>query len=224
MANYVAYYRVSTERQGKSGLGLDAQRATVQSFAGEGTILGEYVEVESGANNARQELASAIGHARLSGATLIIARLDRLSRNVAFIAALMDSGIDFVCCDNPHANRFTIHVLAAMAEYERGLISERTKAALAAAKKRGKKLGGYRHDLGQYGSKGGKASAMIRAVRAGQYATYLTGAIVKMGLSLGSPPDELADRLAASGFTSPTGRRLTGRQVTRALQRARAMA
>lgn len=220
MTSYVAYYRVSTERQGKSGLGLQAQQASVKSLVGSSPLLGEYVEIESGANNRRKELHEAVTHARLAGATLIIARLDRLSRNVAFIAQLMDSGVDFICCDNPHANRFTIHVLAAMAEYERGLISARTKAALAAAKARGKKLGGRRHPIEKYGAKGGKVSAINRARKAEEYAQGLKQAITRLKLDSSAPAKELAARLGAQGFVAPSGSPLTQRQVSRALSLA----
>jgi DNA invertase Pin-like site-specific DNA recombinase len=144
---YVAYLRVSTARQGQDGLGMDAQRAAVDAFARQhgGTILGQHVEVESGRKSGRPELAKALEAARKGKATLLIAKLDRLSRNVAFIANLMDAGVDFVACDQPFANRLTLHILAAVAEDEARRISERTKAALQVAKvrlaKEGKRLG-----------------------------------------------------------------------------------
>jgi DNA invertase Pin-like site-specific DNA recombinase len=140
---FVAYYRVSTDRQGKSGLGLDAQRKAVLDYLNGGSweLVAEHTEIESGKNNERPALAKAIEACRRHRATLVIARLDRLSRNAAFIAALMDSGVAFVAVDNPHANKLTVHILAAVAEHEREIISERTKAALAAAKARGKRLG-----------------------------------------------------------------------------------
>lgn len=143
MSNVIAYYRVSTRRQGKSGLGLDGQRAAVVEHARQHTtkVLAEYTEVESGRRNDRPELAKALAHAKRCRATLVVAKLDRLARNVAFTSALLESGVDFVCCDNPHANRLTIHILAAVAEDEARRISERTCAALAAAKCRGRQLG-----------------------------------------------------------------------------------
>ena len=145
-ARFIAYYRVSTEKQGRSGLGLDAQREAVHAFlsGGSGTLLGEHTEVESGRRDDRPELAKALQACRLTGATLLIAKLDRMTRRVSFLANLMDSGVEFVACDNPHATRFTIHILAAVAEHEAAMISARTKAALAAAKARGVKFGGYR--------------------------------------------------------------------------------
>lgn len=139
----ICYLRVSTARQGQSGLGLEAQRAALQAYAGAAgmAFVAEYVEVESGKRDDRPQLAAALAACRLHRAQLVIAKLDRLSRNLKFIATLLDSGADVVCCDMPSANRFTLHIMAAMAEHERELISQRTKAALAAAKARGTKLG-----------------------------------------------------------------------------------
>src|SRR5215207_6050100 len=140
---FTAYLRVSTARQGQSGLGLEAQRQSVAEHVnGHGVLLAEYVEIESGRRSDRPQLSAALAHARATGATLIVAKLDRLARNVAFIAALMDAGVEFVACDMPMANRLTVHVLAAVAEHEAAMISARTKAALTAAKARGVKLGG----------------------------------------------------------------------------------
>jgi len=146
MKKLVCYYRVSTRKQERSGLGLEGQKAAVEVYAecAFGTIIGEYTEVETGKRADRPELAKALAQAKRAGATLVVAKLDRLARNVAFTSALMDSGVDFVCCDNPHATRLTIHILAAVAEDEARRISERTKAALAAAKRRGVKLGAAR--------------------------------------------------------------------------------
>jgi DNA invertase Pin-like site-specific DNA recombinase len=145
MTGFIAYYRVSTDRQGASGLGLDAQRAAVASHIAAAVLLTEYTEIESGKKHTnRPQLLAALQECRRKKATLVIAKLDRLGRNVAFISALMESGADFVCCDNPHANRLMLHMLAAFAEHEREQISQRTKAALAAAKARGVKLGNPR--------------------------------------------------------------------------------
>lgn len=138
---FVTYRRVSTQRQGQSGLGLDAQDAAIQQFAKGCTILAEATEIETGKRADRPELQKAIELCKRTGATLLVAKLDRLARNVEFTATLMNSGIDFVACDNPNATRLTIHILAAVAEDEARRISDRTKAALAQAKKRGKKLG-----------------------------------------------------------------------------------
>jgi hypothetical protein len=134
----INYYRVSTAKQGRSGLGEAAQRAAVEAFcASRGwEKLEEYKEQESGKRNDRPELTKALHHAKVSGATLVIAKLDRLSRNVAFLAQLQEAGVDFVAADMPDANELTIHIMAAMAQAERKAISKRTKEALAAAKVR----------------------------------------------------------------------------------------
>ncbi|OFS93307.1 hypothetical protein HMPREF3113_11300 [Stenotrophomonas sp. HMSC10F06] len=146
MADFIAYYRVSTQVQRRSGLGLAAQSTSVADYvrAVSGDLVGEYEDVESGGRSDRTGLVRALQACRQQRATLVIAKLDRLSRNLSFIAQLMESGVEFVAADMPSANKFTIHVIAAMAEYERDLISHRTKAALQAAKARGTKLGNPR--------------------------------------------------------------------------------
>lgn len=139
----INYYRVSTAKQGRSGLGLDAQREAITSFCAKRGCepLGEYTEIESGKRDDRPQLAKALHHAKVTGATLVIAKLDRLSRNLAFLAALQDSGARFIAADLPDANELTIHIMAVMAQAERKAISKRTKEALTAAKARGRKLG-----------------------------------------------------------------------------------
>jgi DNA invertase Pin-like site-specific DNA recombinase len=139
---YVAYYRVSTQPQGESGLGLEAQQAAVNAFC---EPIESFTEIESGKLANRPQLALAIATCKRHGATLLIAKLDRLARNVHFVSGLMESGIEFVACDNPHATRLTIHILAAVAEDEARRISERTKAALLAYKARGGQLGNPRN-------------------------------------------------------------------------------
>jgi DNA invertase Pin-like site-specific DNA recombinase len=147
---FISYLRVSTTRQSDSGLGLEAQREAVEAFSKSrgSPVLAEYLEVESGACNDRPRLAAALAHAKRAGATLVIAKLDRLARSVATISSLMEAGVDFVACDMPEANRFVLHIMAAVAEYEREAISARTKAALAAAKARGVVLGAHGRVLG----------------------------------------------------------------------------
>jgi len=140
---FVAYYRVSTDRQGRSGLGLEAQKKAVADYLNGGgwKLAGEFTEVETGKRSDRPELQNALALCRRRKAKLVIAKLDRLSRNVAFIATLMDSRVEFIAVDNPHATKLTIHILAAVAEHEREMIAARTKAALQAAKARGVRLG-----------------------------------------------------------------------------------
>ncbi|MBC7407002.1 MAG: recombinase family protein [Arcicella sp.] len=143
MNKAIAYYRVSTDRQGKSGLGLEAQNKTVQQFATfkQWELIGEFTEIESGKKNNRPQLQEALKQCLKQKAVLVIAKLDRLGRNVAFISSLMESKVEFVAVDNPHANRLMLHLLAAFAEHEREQISTRTKEALKVAKNRGIILG-----------------------------------------------------------------------------------
>lgn len=143
---FVAYFRVSTQKQGVNGLGMDAQKETVRQFLSNGgELLGEFVEVETGkGSNAlakRPQLAAALALCKKTGAKLLIAKLDRLARNVHFVSGLMESKVKFVACDMPEANDLTIHVMAAFAEHEAKRISQRTKEGLAAAKARGVVLG-----------------------------------------------------------------------------------
>lgn len=149
--NFVAYYRVSTAQQGKSGLGLEAQQAAVRSYlnGGDWNLVGEFTEVESGKRKNRPQLEAALMMCRKQKATLVIAKLDRLARNLHFISGLMESKINFVAVDMPTANRLTVHILAAVAEEEARAISARTKAALASAKARGVRLGSYGATLGK---------------------------------------------------------------------------
>lgn len=141
--NVVAYYRVSTQRQGVSGLGLEAQRQTVHSFceSKKAVIIAEFTEIESGKKNNRPQLLEAIKLCKEKDATLVIAKLDRLARNYSFVMQLQDSGLDFVACDLPEANKFTIQIMAAFAQHERELISNRVTKSLAIAKQKGVVLG-----------------------------------------------------------------------------------
>jgi DNA invertase Pin-like site-specific DNA recombinase len=159
---FIAYYRVSTDRQGRSGLGLDAQKKAVDDYLNGGPwqLVGEFTEIESGKRSDRPELEKALEACRRQKAKLVIAKLDRLSRNLAFIATLMESSVEFVAVDNPHASKLTVHILAAVAQHEREMISERTKAALQAAKARGKRLGNPKlSKAAARGTAAGKAAA-----------------------------------------------------------------
>lgn len=160
MSKLVPYYRVSTKRQGISGLGLEAQQFAVAEFTRQGQhqVVASYQEVETGKRADRPELAKAILHAKRTKAVLVIAKLDRLARNVHFLSGLMEAGVDFVCCDMPSANRLTLHILAAVAEDEARRISERTKAALAAYKARGGKLGTLANLTREAGRRGAKTN------------------------------------------------------------------
>ena len=157
---YVAYYRVSTHKQGADGLGIEAQQRAVAAYlAGRGELVEVFTEVESGKRKDRPELAKALASCRKRNAVLVVAKLDRLARNVAFISNLMEAGVDFTAVDFPEANRLTLHILAAVAEHEREATSLRTKAALAAAKARGTRLGNpaLGHDGGALARRAGAA-------------------------------------------------------------------
>ncbi|MDP2621713.1 MAG: recombinase family protein [Hyphomicrobiales bacterium] len=204
---FVAYYRVSTARQGRSGLGLEAQRKAVEDYLNGGgwQIVAEFTEVESGRKADRPELAKALAAARLHKATLVIAKLDRLSRDAHFLLGLHKAGVEFVACDLPSANRLTVTVLAAVAEHEREMISQRTKAALAAAKRRGVKLGGDRGQKpSQTAQEAGRAAIAKRvAARAADLKPTLDELA---GLTLQAAADELNRRripTARGGGWSP---------------------
>jgi DNA invertase Pin-like site-specific DNA recombinase len=185
---YVAYYRVSTARQGRSGLGLEAQQAAVASFLNGGSwvLLAEFTEVESGKRNDRPQLVAALDYCKRHKAVLCIAKLDRLSRNVAFISGLMEAGADFVAVDMPQANRLTLHVLAAVAEHEREMISARTKAALQAARARGTRLGWAieaRRTDQALASQRGCAAGRVRADRFAANVLPVVQAVQAVGVS-----------------------------------------
>ena len=221
----VAYFRVSTRKQGDSGLGLEGQEAAISAYAqsNKAKILASYTEVESGKLAERRELSKALAHARRSKATLVVAKLDRLARNVAFLSALMDSGVEFIACDNPFANRLTIHILAAVAEDEARRISERTKTALAAYKARGGRLGASLPQCQTLTL----ASRKIGAMRAGVSATRLAKEayrdidpilrdLQRKGLSLRG----MARKINEMGHTTRFGKNWNHVQIKRILKMA----
>ena len=220
MANgkFVAYYRVSTAKQGRSGLGLDAQRKSVSDYLNGGAwdLIGEYVEVESGKVDQRPKLEQALALCELTGATLVVAKLDRLSRNVAFLAALQDSGARFVAADMPEANELTIHIMAAVAQAERKAISRRTIEALAAAKARGVKLGGARGNPDDL-RKGPAASAKVRVRASQERAAKVLRQIEAIKASGAVSLREVAAGLNAAGITTPRGGPWGASQVKRIL-------
>jgi DNA invertase Pin-like site-specific DNA recombinase len=199
------YLRVSTDKQGEHGYGIAAQRQAVTAYlnGGRWELLGEFVEVESGKRNDRPELTKAIAACKKHKAKLVIAKLDRLARNVHLISGLMESKVDFVCCDMPDANRLTIHILAAVAEHEREMISERTKAGLAAARARGVKLGN------QALAEANKAAAAARDAS-------LETVLRDLG---GRPYREIAAELTSGGIVSPRGGAWNAMTVMRVMKR-----
>jgi DNA invertase Pin-like site-specific DNA recombinase len=213
---FVAYYRVSTIAQGRSGLGLEAQQAAVRAFLNGGAwaLLGEFTEVESGANNARPELAKALGACLLKGATLVIAKLDRLSRDAHFLLGLDKAGVDFVAADMPSANRMTVGIMAVVAEEERRMIATRTKAALAAAKARGVVLGGWKGGPMVDGTLGAAANRN----KADAFAAKLAPILADLqGLSL----RQMAVELTAQGIQTSRGGEWTAAAVRTVLGRLR---
>ena len=224
MAAVIGYLRVSTKGQGESGLGIEGQRTAIEGYAKQQgvTLVMAYTEVESGKLADRPELARALSHARRIKATLVVAKLDRLARNVAFLSALMDSKVPFVACDNPHANRLTLHILAAVAEAEARAISERTKAALAAYKARGGKLGAALpqcRNLTQAARKRGAQCAGLAVAKAASEAyadlAPMMGEMRGRGMTLYG----IAGELNAQGHTTRRGRPWNPVQVARVLER-----
>lgn len=215
---FVSYLRVSTARQGASGLGLEGQRQAVLQYlnGGQWTLLGEFVEIESGKKADRPQLAAALDRCRLTGATLLVAKMDRLTRNLHFLTGLQNAGVKFRGVDNPDANDLTVHILAAVAEAEGKAISERTKTALAASTK---VLGGYR---------GGpvvnsEAGTAAKRAKADAFANRVMPTITEMrgrGFSLG----RIAAELTELGIITPQGGAWTATGVRRALARVEQLA
>ena len=208
--SFVSYLRVSTDRQGISGLGIEAQRQAVQRYVASvgGTLLAEHVEVETGRSATRPILLQSIAQCRRDRAVLLIARLDRLARSVSFVSSLIDSGVEFVAADNPAANKPMVQMLAVFAEYERDQIAARTKAALAAAKARGVVLGAN-----------GKVLAAVRRAEADQFAEGLrkpvTHAFEQGALTL----KEVAERLNGAGIVTREGGRWSAQSAQRLVLR-----
>lgn len=211
MRRFIGYLRVSTQRQGESGLGLEAQRNAVQAYVSAvgGTVFAWFTEVESGKRSDRPQLAAALLQARATRSTLVIAKLDRLARNVAFVSALMDAGVDFVACDNPSANRLVVHILAAVAENEARAISERTTAALAAYRARGGKLGAEivacRNLTPEAARKGAVAGAAAQKKAAGEFLAVVLPALKQMK-DAGLSQAEMAAKMNERGYTTRSGR------------------
>ncbi len=224
MQRVVAYFRVSTDRQGKSGLGLEGQRAAVLQHVGAaGDLVAEYTEIETGKRDSlenRPELRRALAHARRSKATLVVAKLDRLTRSVAATSLLHQANVDFVCCDNPYANRLTIQILAAVAEDEARRISERTKSALAAYKFRGGILGAKRpqsRNLTLEARKRGTSASVMKRASLTASAYEDVAAQMHALRSSGRSLRQIAQVLNRDGHTTRRGRPWNPTQVSRVL-------
>jgi len=213
---FIAYYRVSTDKQGQSGLGLEAQRASVMNYLNGGSwkLVREFIEVESGKHSDRPQLAAAQAACKKLKAKLVIAKLDRLSRNVAFIANLLEAGTDFVAADNPHANKSMLQMMAVFAEMERDAISKRTKEALAAAKARGVKLGNPRL------AEAIEATNAARIKAADAFAANVRPIIKEIQASGISSLRGFAKALTARGIKTARGGQWTAVQVADILRRA----
>ncbi len=214
---FVAYYRVSTTKQGRSGLGLEGQQEAVRAYlnGGDWKLLDELTEIESGKNNDRPKLAKALETCRLTGAVLVIAKLDRLSRDAHFLLGLEKAGVEFVAVDMPNANRLTVRLMAVIAQEEREMIAARTKAALAAAKARGTQLGGWRGGPKIDCSLGREAQRR----QADSFAASLAPMINEMsgrGMSLRA----IANEMTVKGINTARGGAWTAAAVRSVLMRA----
>lgn len=212
---YVAYYRVSTKKQESSGLGLEAQRAAVASFV-RGRIVAEFTETESGKKNQREQLRLAIDRAKREGAVLVIAKLDRLSRNASFIFALRDSGVNFQCVDMPASNTLTIGIFATLAQHERELISSRTKAALEVKRSQGVKLGKPENLTDEARAKG--TAGQKRRAETNEN-NRRASSMVAMMRSAGKNYHQIADELNRAGFLTARGHTFQPTQVRRLAER-----
>ncbi len=211
MQQYVGYYRVSTDRQGKSGLGIDAQHRAVESYVnGKGELVATFTEIESGKRNDRPALQDALALCKKRKARLIIAKLDRLSRNSAFINNLLESGVDFIAADMPEATPFILRIMAAVAQQERDMISVRTKDALEEAKAQGTRLGNPRPE--QSLQQGRETAARNRATHHALVKDTIT-TLRAQSMTLRA----IADELNARGIPTVTGRRWEAQQVRNVL-------
>ena len=216
---FCAYMRVSTQKQGYSGLGLEAQREIIMNYLHDTTPIAEYVEVESGRHNDRPKLTEALALCRKEGCTLIVAKLDRLSRSVSFLSQLLESDVEIVFCDFPQANKMMLHIVSAIAQYEAELTSARTKQALAAKKARGFQLGNPEHLMDKH------ATAIEHSVQTNQTkaksnpnnrrAIAMLRSLVKEGRTL----QDMADTLNREGFVTSRGCRFSASTVHKLIKR-----
>lgn len=219
MGNYVAYLRQSTTKQEKSGLGIEAQRNIIHSFVKEGLIIAEFVETESGKKSDRPKLQEALALCRKTNSVLIVAKLDRLSRNVAFTSKLLESDVEITFCDFPQANRLILHIISSIAEYEANLISQRTRLSLKAKKERGVQLGKSENLMKKHNeaiahsnqTNRTKAQNNVNNMRA----VALLRSMVKEELTL----SQMTIRLNEQGFVTSKGCKFQIVQVQRLIQR-----
>ncbi|NDW09326.1 recombinase family protein [Dysgonomonas sp. 520] len=201
---YVIYYRVSTKKQGASGLGLEAQKTIVENYIKNSIVIAEFTEIETGKSANRPQLNKALECCKINNATLLVAKLDRLARNLNFITSLQASNIDFVCCDMPTANRLTIHIISAIAENEALLISQRTKQALAEKKKQGVKLGNPKNN-GLTLENISKGCATRKENALSNEANKKASTLITMMRKGGSKWSEIVKQLNQNGFRTRRG-------------------
>ena len=219
MGNYIAYLRQSTTKQERSGLGIEAQRDIINSFINEGVILAEYVETESGRKSDRPKLQEALALCRKTNSILIVAKLDRLSRNVAFTSKLLENDVEIIFCDFPQANRLILHIISSIAEYEANLISQRTRQSLKAKKERGVKLGKSENLMNKHNEAVARSNQTNR-IKAknnanNMRAVALLRSMVKEELTL----SQMTIRLNEQGFVTSKGCKFQIVQVQRLIQR-----
>lgn len=217
--SYVAYLRQSTTKQERSGLGIEAQRDIINSFIKEGVILAEYVETESGRKSDRPKLQEALALCRKTNSILIVAKLDRLSRNVAFTSKLLESDVEITFCDFPQANRLILHIISSIAEYEANLISQRTRQSLKAKKERGIKLGKSENLMNKHNEAVARSNQTNR-IKAknnanNMRAVALLRSMIKEGLTI----SQMTKQLNEQGFVSSKGCKFQIVQVQRLIQR-----
>lgn len=218
---FVAYLRVSTQRQGYSGLGLEAQREIIHNYLRDRKPIFEYVEVESGrkTDKGRPKLKEALSQCRTYGAKLIVAKLDRLARNVSFLSALLDSDVEIVFCDFPQANKMVLHILASISQYEAELISTRTRQALAAKKARGCKLGNPEHLMGKHKTAIENSNKTNRKKAEDNPNNKRAVAMLRILAEQGMTLTEMTDKLNKEGFVTSKGFQFRASQVYVLLKR-----
>ena len=218
---YVAYLRVSTQKQGFSGLGLEAQKEIIQNYLSDKIPIAEYIEVESGrkTDKGRPKLKEALEICRKTGGKLIVAKLDRLARNVAFLSQLLESDVDIVFCDFPQANKMVLHILAAISQYEAELIATRTKQALAAKKAKGCTLGNPEHLIGKLDEAVAKSVETNKRKAEENPNNKRAAAMLKVLAKERRTLQEMADYLNEQGFTTSKGYRFSRSSVYVLLKR-----
>lgn len=216
---YCAYLRVSTQRQGVSGLGLEAQREIIKSYLHDTVPIAEYVEVESGRKNNRPRLAEALAFCKKEGCLLIVAKLDRLSRSVSFLSQLLESDTEIVFCDFPQANKMMLHIVSAIAQYEAELISTRTRQALSAKKSKGHKLGNPEHLLDKHREAINNSVETNRSKADENPNNKRAVAMLRILVKEGQTLQQMADTLNSEGFTTSKGFRFTAATVYKIIKR-----